>query len=458
MTSVLVILGAAGDLSGRYLLPALAALHSAGRLPPGLRILGVGQERRTDDDFRRHVAAALNRAGAALAPDDARQFCACVSYAAADVTDADSLRGAFARGGVADDPVVVYLALPHVIFPATVTALGKVGLAAGSRLVIEKPFGDSEGTARALNSLVQQVVPEEQVFRVDHFLAKQTVYNILGLRFANRVFEPVWNSLHVERVDLVWDETLALEGRAGYYDRAGALRDMLQNHLLQLLALVAMEPPTSLDENDLRDRKTDLLRAVRSMSTDEVATSTTRARYSAGTVAGQHVPSYVDEPGVDAANGTETFAEVTLHVDNWRWAGVPFTLRSGKAMRADRKEVRLRFRQVPHLTFGPDEPGDPNEIRLTLDPDRVTLAVNFNGIGDPFDLEPAELTAGLPPAELSPYSQLLLAVLAGDAALSIRADEAEQCWRIVDPILNAWRAGAAPLREYPAGSDGPARR
>ena len=451
----LAILGVTGDLAGRYLLPALATLQAEDLLPPDLEIIGVGREDWTDERFQEHTAERLSRAGSELTPAAAQAFGERLNYESADVTDQAALEAVFAGQVDAGTPVIAYLALPHAVFAGAVDALAGVGLPAGSRLVVEKPFGQSEETARRLNEKVLTVVPEDHVFRVDHFLAKQTVYNVLGLRFANRVFEPLWNSLHVERVDVVWDETIALAGRAGYYDKAGALQDMLQNHLLQLMSLVAMEPPTSLHENDLRDRKIDLLRAVRTLTPEDVARDAVRGRYTAGSVDGHNVPSYVDEPGVDAARGTETFAQVTLHVDNWRWSGVPFTLRSGKALGVGRREICLRFRPVPHLTFGADQPGTSNELRLSLDPDRVSLGVNFNGIGDPFDVEPAELATSLAPAALPPYSQVLLAALAGDAALSIRGDEAEESWRIIDPILAAWRAGAAPLLDYPAGSAGP---
>jgi glucose-6-phosphate 1-dehydrogenase len=373
-------------------------------------------------------------------------------YAAADVTSPDALRSVL---DTAAPPVVVYLALPHTLFAPVITALGRIGLPAGSRLVVEKPFGTDLEDARRLNRLVLAVLDESGVFRVDHFLAKQTVLNLLGLRFANRIFEPVWHAGHVERVDIVFDETLGLEGRAGYYDGAGALLDMVQNHLLQLLCLVAMEPPTSLGERDLRDRKLDVLRAVRSLDQAEVVAGTVRARYTAGRVQGRELPAYVDEPGVRPDRGTETFAQVRFFVDNWRWAGVPFVLRSGKALGRDRREVAVTFRRVPHQTFGADEPAPADVLRLGLDPDRIALEVNLNGAGDPFDLERADLAAEFPPVELPPYSQLLAAVLAGDPTLSIRGDEAEESWRVIEPILRVWSAGAVPLQAYPAGSDGP---
>jgi glucose-6-phosphate 1-dehydrogenase len=231
---------------------------------------------------------------------------------------------------------------------------------------------------------------------------------------------------------------------------------MIQNHLLQLLCLVGMEPPISLSERDLRDRKVDLLRAVRRLSADEVELRTARARYSAGRTGERDVPAYVDEDGVTSERGTETFAEVTLAIDNWRWAGVPFRLRTGKALARDRREIVVHFQPVPHLVFGQVTDPEPNILRLGVDPDRMSFSLNINGPGDPFTLEAAELDANLAPQELPAYARLLLDVLEGDPTLSIRADEAEESWRIVEPILNAWAAGRVPLGEYPAGSAGPA--
>jgi glucose-6-phosphate 1-dehydrogenase len=451
--STLVLLGATGDLAARYLLPALARLHTLGLLPERFSVVGVGREDEGDDDFRARARAALREHAPQLPERDCEELVARLRYAAADVTAREDLGAVL--GGV-DGSVVVYLALPHTLFAPVITTLGEIGLPPGSRLVVEKPFGTDLAGARRLNRLVGDLLPEDAVFRVDHFLAMQTVLNLLGLRFANRILEPVWNARHVEQVDIVFDETLGLEGRAAYYDRAGALRDMLQNHLLQLLCLVAMEPPTSLGERDLRDRKHDVLRAVRSLGPQEVALATVRARYTAGRVGDRELPAYVDEDGVDPARGTETFASVRLHVDNWRWAGVPFVLRSGKALARDRQEIVVTFRPVPHLPFG-DGPVTPDVLRLGLDPDRIAVEVNLNGEGDPFRLERAELVTDLAPAQLPPYSQLLAATLAGDPRLSIRGDEAEESWRIVEPILDAWGEGAVPMREYPAGSDGPTR-
>ncbi|MGJ7440371.1 glucose-6-phosphate dehydrogenase [Aquipuribacter sp. MA13-6] len=451
MIDTLVILGASGDLTGRYLVPALARLAAAGEMSGSLRVLAVDRGEETDDSFRAIARERLERHLPDLEPAHADAVLRRVSYRRADVTSADQLRDVLPE--LKETAAAVYLALPNAVFRPTVQALSQLQLRPGSRLIVEKPFGVDQADARRLNDDIRPLFDESEVFRVDHFLAKQTVLDILGLRFANRIFEPVWNSLHVDRVDIVWDETLALEGRAGYYDHAGALRDMVQNHLLQLLALVAMEPPTTLGERDLRDRKVDVLRAVRAPASNQMASHARRARYVAGRTDSGDVPAYVAEDGVDPARRTETYADVTLSVQNGRWAGVPFRLRSGKALGQDRQEIALHFRPAAHQPFDQHAPADV--LRFSLEPDQIGLEINLNGAGDPFDLERATLHAGFAEQHLPPYSRLLAEILGGEPTLSIRGDEAEESWRIVEPILAAWASDDVPMQEYPAGSDGP---
>jgi glucose-6-phosphate 1-dehydrogenase len=445
----LVIFGASGDLTARYLLPTLAQLGEAGRLPRDMKILGLAQEEWDGKFFRDRMRERLklHASGASEASQDA--LIARLDYRKADVTRRDEVKSALAA---ADEPAVLYLALPPAVLLAAGNAIVAAGLAAGSRIVVEKPFGTDLDSTRKLNELLHRVFPEQCIFRMDHFLGKQTVQNILGLRFANRVFEPLWNCQHVERIEIIWEETLTVEGRVGFYDSTGALRDMVQNHLLQLLCLVGMEAPPTMGERDLRDYKVAVLRAVRRLLPDEVRRWTVRGRYGAGRIGSRDVPAYVDEPGVDPARETETFAQATLRIDNWRWAGVPFVLRSGKALEKDRREIAVYFKPVPHLAFVQDSDPRNNVLRLELNPDRMALGVNINGRGDPFAVEYIELDTALAPQEISPYGRLLLDVLEGDLTLSIRDDEAEESWRIVEPILQAWRDGQAPLLEYPAGS------
>jgi glucose-6-phosphate 1-dehydrogenase len=414
--------------------------------------VGVDRAEQDDEAFRAHVAEAVDAHGDDGAKAAVGDLAAICTYVHGDAGDPAAITRALAEGR---GPAVVYFALPPPVFPAAIAAIGDAGLPDGSAVVVEKPFGHDLTSARELNVLLARVAPESAIHRVDHFLEKQTVQNIAGMRFANRIFEPLWNREHVERVEIVWDEALALEGRAGYYDRAGALRDMIQNHLLQVMALVAMEPPPTLDERDLRDRKVDVLRAVRTPTAEDIARGTVRARYTAGTAHGGPVPDYAREEGVDPANRTETFARVRLHVENWRWAGVPFVLRTGKALGEADQRVVVCFREVPHLAFGQQRRPQPNRLVLALSPDRLELSVEINGPGDFFDLEPVSLSAALAPQAVSAYGRVILGVLHGDPTLSIRGDEAEECWRIVEPILESWASGVPELREYPAGSSGP---
>jgi glucose-6-phosphate 1-dehydrogenase len=370
-----------------------------------------------------------------------------------DLGDPANVAGCIAGDG----PLAAYLALPPAVFPMAIMALHAAGLPEGSPVVIEKPFGEDLASAVELNRLLTTAMSEEQIFRVDHFLAMTTVQAILGTRLANRVLEPIWNSAHIDTVEIIWDELLALEGRATYYDGVGALKDMIQNHLLQILCLVAMEAPISMSERDLRDRKLDVLRSIRPIDEAQVISATRRAHYRRGRVRERSIPAYVDEAGVDPPRGTETFAEVILELDSWRWAGTAFRLRTGKALGRDRKEVVVHFRPVPRLpSEGPLPPA--NQIRFGLEPQELTLELTGVGPGARFELVPLVLEAKFEEPELPAYGRLLLNVLSGDTTLSIRGDEAEEAWRVVTPILDAWTRGLVPLEDYAAGSNGPEPR
>lgn len=444
----LLILGATGDLTSRLLLPGLAGLLASGQ-GKDLRLVGSGTQDWDDDRWRRQVADSFAASGAEGDPLDAVRDGA--RYRQADVTESDDLRALLQA---CEPPVAIYFALPPPVTAKACEALSSVDLPAGTRLVMEKPFGTDEAGARALNRLVARLVPEDHVHRVDHFLGKSTVLNLLGIRFANRLLEPVLNADHVQSVDVVFDESLGLEGRAGYYDGAGALVDMIQSHLLQVLSLLAMDAPPTLSAVDLRERKAQVLRATRVWD-DDPAASSRRARYTAGEVGGRTFPSYVDEPGVDPDRHTETLAEVVVTVDTWRWAGVPFRLRSGKALSAARKEAVVTFRPAPRVPDGLAGWERPDRLRVSFGPDRMSLDLNINGQDDPFVIEPVTLAADFGPGELSPYGEVLSGVLDGDPTLSVRGDTAEDCWRIVAPVLQAWREDAVPLEDYPAGSPGP---
>src|SRR4051794_18630078 len=392
----MLLFGATGDLAGRFLLPALARLHASKHVPANFRVLGAAREGWDDAMFQRHVALHLDDYASDLSEALRESFVRCLRYRPVDFADVDSLAAVVAaaqpfndRGGPdgskgkapatdsggSTEPVVAYLALPAAVFPTAVEALDDVGLPTGSRIVLEKPFGEDLDSAIRLNELLARVVGvagERAVFRVDHVLGMATVQNLLAVRLANRVLEPVWNSAHIEEVELLWEETLGLEGRANFYDRTGALKDVIQNHLLQVMCLVAMEPPVGLGERDLRDRKLDVLRSVRPLTGPDVLRSR-RARYAAGRLSdtggadGRAVPGYAEEEGIDPQRGTETFAEVTLELENWRWSGTRFVLRTGKAMAARRKQAVLRVRAVPDLPFG-DGAGEPAANGLRVGP------------------------------------------------------------------------------------------
>jgi glucose-6-phosphate 1-dehydrogenase len=445
----LLLLGASGDLSGRLLLPALGQLLDAEEERRGLVLVGAGAEDWDDATWKKRVTDSF--ASAKVSAETLETVLAATSYRRTDVTSADEMRELI---GHCSAPPALYFALPPAVTVRSCTALRDVALPEGTALVLEKPFGTDQASAAALNQLLAQLVPEEQVHRVDHFLGRSTVLNLLGLRFANRVFEPVWNAQHVERVDIVFDEELTLENRARYYDSAGALMDMIQSHLLQVLALVAMDPPARADALELRDAKATVLRACRLWGDDPTAAGR-RARYTSGTMGGREVPNYVDEPGVDPSRDTETLAELTVEIDNWRWAGVPFRLRSGKALSERRKEVVVTFKPVSHLPEGLIGDPEPARLRISMGPDLLAMDLNINGPGDPLALDRVELSAEFAAGRLPAYGEVLAGVLDGDPLLSVRGDTAEQCWRIVDPVLQAWRAGSVPIEEYPVGSAGP---
>ncbi|MEE2568519.1 glucose-6-phosphate dehydrogenase [Pseudarthrobacter sp. J64] len=449
----LLILGASGDLTGRLLLPGLARLVARGRAG-GLALVGAGSDSWTPDQWRTRVTEAFATAEA-VADSDGRtalkDMAESTVYHQLDVT-AD---GALAEllGSLAG-PVAVYFALPPHVSQKACEVLQPDQVPAGTRLVMEKPFGSSTESARSLNQTLVRLVPEDHVHRVDHFLGKATVLNILGLRFANNFLEPVWNRDHIERVEIIFDEDLALEGRARYYDGAGALRDMVQSHLLQIMALIALEPPATIHERELRDAVGAVLRA--SAIKAPYAKSTRRARYTAGSIAGRTVPDYAAEEGVDPARNTETLAEVQVAIDNWRWKGVPFILRSGKALGNKRKEAVITFRPVPHLPLGFSGVDSPNQLRIGFGPDTLQLDMDVNGPGDIFTLDRATLKAELNASELLPYGEVLEGVLNGDPLLSVRGDTAEDCWRIIEPVLRSWARNDVALEEYDAGGPGPA--
>ncbi|MEA5456562.1 glucose-6-phosphate dehydrogenase [Sinomonas sp. JGH33] len=448
----LLILGASGDLTGRLLFPGLARLIATGR-HEGLTIVGAGHEDWSAEQWSERVHDATAAALAESTPEgraELERIRQESRYVQLDVTAPGALAGIIAE---LPAPAAVYFALPPQIAQKACETLNPHDLPEGTRLALEKPFGSSAASAAALNETLRALLPEQQIHRVDHFLGKGTVLNILGLRFANNFLEPVWNRDHIEKVEIFFDEDLALEGRAGYYDRAGALRDMIQSHLLHVMAILAMDAPARLDERDLRDAISSVLRAARVEKPFDATTR--RARYAAGSIAGRSIPDYTAEEGVDATRGTETLAEITVTLASWRWAGVPFILRSGKALGMRRKEAIVTFKPVPHLPEGFTGVDEPNRLRIGFGPDVLQLDVDINGPGDVMTLNRVTLDADLSETDLLPYGEVLEGILNADPLLSVRGDTAENCWSIVDPVLAAWAADEVPMDTYPAGSAGP---
>jgi len=454
----LVVLGATGDLSRRKLLPALAESELRGMLPEGTRVIGVGRQDLTDDGFRTLAEDALTQhGGGARSPVTQR-----LSYVRADLGGgADGfadLAGALPPG--TGRTRVFYLACAPDLFAPVCHGLGAAGLVDDrSRLVLEKPLGTDLRSARTISDQVAEVFAERQVFRIDHYLGKETVQNLLVLRFANTVLGPVWDSRSVDHVQITLAEDLGVGGRGGYYDRAGAVRDMVQNHLLQLLCLVAMEPPDKLDADGIRDAKVQVLRALRPWTPERAATHSVRAQYAET----GDVPGYLEDCG-NAMSMTESFAALRVDVDSWRWAGVPFYLRTGKRLERQHSEIVVQFKDVPHWIF-PDTDERPirNRLVIGLQPNEVVhleLRAKQPGPGRvqlasrPLRLDLSAAFSGRP-AEA--YERLLLDVLNDDPVLFMRRDEVEAAWAWIDPLLTAWRAGATPLVDYPAGSTGPQR-
>ena len=454
MISRLLLLGATGDLAGRFLLPALARLSADGRIPDGLQVVGGAHQDWDDRTFRSHVATRLQQHAGDVPTEVRDALVGRLRYRAVDPGAAGTVAAAVraldeAGGAPGRAAMAVYLALPPALFPAVLAALGAADLPAGSRIAVEKPFGSDLPSAMALNELLNRVTGgvEESAFRVDHFLGMPKVQALLDLHAPGRSLAPVWNSASISQVDLLWEETLGLEGRADFYDRTGAVRDVMQNHMLQALAHVAMEVPARQTGRELHAAKLDLLRSVRVCSAPEVPFRTRRARYTAGTLTGtgatgpRAVPGYTAEDGVDPARGTETYAELLLEVDTPRWTGTRFVLRTGKAMGTPRKGVALHFRTAAPAC----DPQDAERVAA----DRLWIEL------DAPEESPRPGVQVASPGERAAYGQILTELLCGSSRLSVSGEESEQAWRIVDPVLQAWAQDAVPLLEYPAGAAGP---
>lgn len=476
MTPVaVVIFGGSGDLTWRKLGPALYHLFADGWLPRDLAVIGVGRDEMADDAFRRRLRDGVTRFGGPGEPQRAHwdAFAPHLSWLGGDVEDDTFYRrlgaklDAIRAGWTAPADHVYYLAVPPRMFAPIIDRLFAAGLChdcAHERIVVEKPFGHDLASARDLDALLAARLDESQIFRIDHYLGKETVQNILALRFGNGLFEPVWNRRYVDHVQITMAETVGVEHRGTYYEHAGALRDMVQNHLLQVFALVAMEPPVSLKADDVRGRVVDALRAVRPFDADSVRHDAVRGQYGPGRSEGRRVAGYRQEDDVARDSHTETYAALKLHVDNWRWNGVPFYLRTGKRLALKASEVVVVFRTAPHRIFPADAVDTwlPNRLTLDIQPDEgIRLLIQVKRPGLEMRLAPAELrftyneafTARAPEA----YETLLLDVMQGDATLFRRSDQIEAAWRITTPVLEHWAAGPARgFPDYAAGTWGPA--
>jgi glucose-6-phosphate 1-dehydrogenase len=471
--TTLVIFGATGDLARRKLLPALYNLAHEGALPERFNLIGVSRRDKPHEEYREFAEESI-REFSRRTPDPRvlEALLAGIRYVPGVFDDPETYATLAATleefDQEAGQPLnrAFYLSTSPEFFPAIVGMLGEHKLArmkdAEVRIIIEKPFGRSLAEARALNRKVLSVFREDQVFRIDHYLGKETVQNMMAFRFANGMFEPLWNRNYIDNVQITAAEDIGIGTRAEYYDSAGALRDLIQNHMLQLLCHVAMEPPVDFTADDVRNEKVKVLRAIRPPTPDEVDEIAVRAQYAAGNVGGEDVPGYLDEPGVPPDSNTETYAALRLEVDNWRWAGVPFYVRTGKRLARKVTEIAITLKPVPHLAFVQDGSIGvrPNQLILTLQPNEgVSLSLGAKIPGTRMRIRPVnmEFLYGTAFLSQSPeaYERLILDAMRGDATLFTRNDEVEAQWRICDPIVRRWESSPGPLPQYPAGSQGP---
>ncbi len=465
----LVVFGASGDLASRKLLPAIASLAEHKALPDGFTVVGVARTSWSDAQFRKAALDAVPHAGPEWKEVVSRFRYVSGEYAEKPTFDKlkEILGEADAKLGTGGNRVY-YLATIPSMFGDVASALAEHGCNApgegGSfaRIVVEKPFGRDLESARELDAALHGAFDEDQIFRIDHYLGKETVQNVLALRFANAIFEPIWNRRYVDHVQITVAEELGVEHRGGFYETAGALRDIVQNHVMQVLALTLMEPPATVDAQGIRDEKVKLLRAVVIPDPDEVVINSVRGQYAAGTIDGEPVVGYREEEAVDPKSRTETFVALRLTVDNWRWAGVPVYIRTGKRLPQRATEVVLQFQRVPHLAFGSRLARDlrPNMLVVRIQPDDgICLYFGAKVPGEAFRLRSVDMdfsyAEAFPGATAGGYERLLHDAMIGDATLFIRSDEVERAWEIVDPLLAAWGEDEVPLSQYAAGTWGP---
>jgi glucose-6-phosphate 1-dehydrogenase len=484
----IVFFGASGDLASRKLIPALFELQQDSLLPKLTRIVGFARRAKSHEQFRTEMEDAINkftRSKPKPGPREVNAFTSLLYYHTGKYDNSKSFEDLKIFLDKLDEECGIpsgkgnrlfYLATPPNVFPDIITMLGQTKHVAShkdktrwTRVIIEKPFGRDLKTAHTLNKNILSVFDESQVYRIDHYLGKETVQNIMAFRFGNSIFEPLWDRRYISHVNITVAEAVSVEGRSSYYDNTGALRDMVQNHILQLLALVAMEPPASFAPNSVRDEKVKVLKAIPTIRSNEVDQYAVRGQYAAGTINGRSIPDYLREPGVKPDSVTETFVALKLHVDNWRWAGVPFYIRTGKALTTRLTEINIEFRQPPLALFSHTKNNEPKEIER-MQPNKLSLRVQPNeGIrlsigmkvpGPKMILQPTDMdfcysnVFDVEPPKA--YERLILDAISGDSTLFIRQDEVETAWTMIDRVLDGWANEESPhIHLYRAGTWGP---
>ena len=464
-SQVLVIFGASGDLTKRKLIPALYDLYIRKLLPKKFAVLGAARTPLSDDDFRKRVSEFLP------AQENTEPFREMLFYqqvsneSAEDFMPLKNRLSEISKNLQIPANYIFYLSTPPVLYSVIPQFLDEIGLSKSARyfrrLIIEKPFGTDLNSAKELNIKLLNYFDEDQIYRIDHYLGKETVQNMLVTRFANGIFEPLWNHKYIERIEITSAESLGVEGRGGYYDNSGALRDMLQNHLMQLVGFVAMEPPVVIEANAIRNEIIKVFQSLRPFKENMVAKNVIRGQYTESLIKGEKVIGYRDEPGVDPYSRTETFVSIRFFIDNWRWAGVPFYIRTGKKMPTRVTEIVIHFKSVPHHLFGNASTSVNNQLIIRIQPDEgILLKFGMKIPGAGFEVQTVNMDfhySDLANMKVpSAYERLLLDCMQGDATLYARGDAVEQAWQFVQPIINAWETNPEiPIYGYPAGTWGP---